>query len=88
MIGVVIMGEIGEQYNQIKKESKQKRSDNRDSSAQLLNDRGIQFVSYNIGAHLRVQGKEGLIDFWPGTGKFITKKGKKGRGVFNLINHC
>ena len=58
-----------------------KRTSNRESSAEILKENGIDFVSHNGGAHLVVNGS---IDFWPGTGKFMVRtNGGKGRGVFN-----
>lgn len=67
-------------------ESQQRRANNRDSSAKLLEERGISFVSRNSGAHLIVEHGGVTVDFWPGTGKF-TQRGvtKSGRGVFNLL---
>jgi len=57
-----------------------KRAENRDSSKQMLSDKGIQFTEHNNGAHLKV----GRIDFWPGTG--LWKDGNfEDRGVKNLI---
>ncbi len=82
------MGDVGETFNLLKQQSKEKREKNRKSSTELLTEKAIEFESKNIGAHLVVTGKDCLIDFWPGTGKFITRTGKKGRGVFNLIKLC
>lgn len=69
----------------MKAASKKRRQKNRESSSMLLREQGIEFEEKNAGAHLIVKGRDCLIDFWPGTGKFITRNGKKGRGVFNLI---
>lgn len=82
------MGEMGEIFNEMKKAGKEKREQNRENSPQILADRGIEFESKNWGAHLIVKGKDCLIDFWPGTGKFIARNGRRGRGVFNLIKLC
>lgn len=59
----------------------------RKQSTQLLNDAKIPFEIKNNGAHLIVEGNECYIDFWPGTGKWITRNGKRGFGVRNLINY-
>ncbi len=75
-------------FNDMKKHSQDKRKRNRESSANTLQKKGIDFIVKNCGIHLIVKGKNGLIDFWPGTGKFIARNGKKGRGVFNLIKLC
>jgi len=83
------MSEIGDDFAFLKEQSMKKRKANRENSQDILEERNIKFISKNEGAHLIVTGKEGLIDFWPGTGLFITRKGsKQGRGVFNLIKLC
>ena len=57
----------------------------RENSADYLAQREIPFVSKNGGAHLIVEGKDCFIDFWPGTGKWHSRCGKKGFGVRNLV---
>lgn len=58
---------------------------NEASSSEYLRERGIPFVEKNDGAHLIVEGRECFIDFWPGTGKWNSRCGKKGFGVRNLV---
>lgn len=86
------MGDEGDFWRDVKpamiERSKKKRASNREQSAEFLRVRGVQFESKNDGAHLIVQGKEEVIDFWPGTGYFKTRSGSKGRGVRNLIKRC
>ena len=74
-----------EYWRDIKQAKQEKRADNRESSAEYLAQRGIPFVSKNGGAHLVVEGKDCFIDFWPGTGKWHSRCGKKGFGVRNLV---
>lgn len=74
-----------EYWRDIKQAKQEKRADNRESSAEYLSQRGIPFVSKNGGAHLVVEGKDCFIDFWPGTGKWHSRCGKKGFGVRNLV---
>lgn len=64
-----------------------RRANNRESSPRILAERGVSFETKNDGAHLIVTIGELVVDFWPGTGKFITRsaKPKTGRGVFNLL---
>lgn len=63
-----------------------KRAQNREYSTEHLRKQGVEFTSHNNGAHLVVISGRQAIDFWPGTGKFITRStGRKGRGVFNLL---
>lgn len=70
-------------------ESKSRRRSNRESSAQILRDKGIQFQSRNCGAHLIVECNGETIDFWPGTGKWIRRMypvwPQNGRGVFEML---
>lgn len=72
----------------MKETSIERRRNNRENSADLLKERGVEFESKNFGAHLIVKGKQCLIDFWPGTGKFIARDGKRGRGVHNVLKLC
>lgn len=71
-----------------KEESQERRTGNRDNSAQVLADNGIAYLSKNGGAHLVVAHEGEVVDFWPGTGKFTPRGGgRSGRGVFNLLKH-
>lgn len=79
------MGDMGEIFNGLKGESQKRRADNRENSAKILADNGVSFESKNMGAHLIVTGESITVDFWPGTGKWIVRGGKTGRGVFNLL---
>ena len=79
------MGDTGDIYNAMKAEGQAKRSSNRDKSPLYLEERGIMFESKNNGAHLIVEGNDGYIDFWPGTGKWKVRNGKSGFGVRNLV---
>lgn len=76
-----------EVFDFMKERSKQKRASNREYSPKLLEEAGIPFEGKNGGAHLIVEGNECYIDFWPGTGKWISRNGERGFGVRNLIKH-
>jgi hypothetical protein len=80
------MSELGETYKALKEHSQEKRASNREQSAQYLTNAGIPFTSNNHGAHLIVEGKDCFIDFWPGTGKWISRNKETGFGVRNLVN--
>lgn len=82
-----MMSESVEIFGCLKQESHQRRAVNRENSAKILNDHGVKFESKNLGAHLIVSHDGHVIDFWPGTGKFIPRRAgdKTGRGVFNLL---
>ena len=81
------MGDMGEVFNVMKEESKERGAGHREQSPKLLDAAGIPFESKNGGAHLIVEGNECYIDFWPGTGKWISRNGKRGFGVRNLIKY-
>ena len=73
-------------FEVMRKDSQNRRQQNRKNSAKILQEAEVKFTSHNEGAHLVVDGPTGKIDFWPGTGKFIVRgKGSKGRGVFRLL---
>lgn len=86
------MSDMGEYWRDVKpamqERSKERRKHNRDNSAALLLERGVEFETRNDGVHLIVKGRDCLIDFWPGTGKYITRNGKQGRGVHSLLRLC
>ena len=82
--------DMGTMWREIKKQRQEKRAHNRASSAERLKTEGIAFTEKNLGAHLVVTHNGHTVDFWPGTGKWITRDGRfcvKGRGVKNLIKH-
>jgi hypothetical protein len=69
-----------------KGESQARRADNRESSAAILAEHGVAFERKNMGAHLVVSHAGHVVDFWPGTGKYIPRGVlRPGRGVFNLL---
>lgn len=78
------MGDMGEIFNEAKRASQEKRANNRRNSLALLDQEGVIFEKKNGGAHLIVEQK---IDFWPGTGLWIERGGKRGRGVHKLLKY-
>jgi len=82
------MGDMAEGFKHLTCIRKQRRAANTKASTQILQKAGIEFHSNNNGIHLVVTGKDGLIDFWPSTGKFKTRNDKSGHGVFNLMRFC
>ena len=64
-----------------------KRGENRERSTRILSSRGVLFDSRNGGAHLIIQAPGLRVDFWPGTGKYMSSLPSKteGRGVFRLL---
>lgn len=83
------MGDMGDMYRDMDTISKSKRAANRTNALTILRSKNIDFVIKNNGAHLIVQGTTQIIDFWPGTGKWIVRNGPTGRGIFNMLkNYC
>lgn len=79
--------ELSETYKALREHSQNKRANNREQSAEYLTKAEIPFTEKNGGAHLIVEGRNCFIDFWPGTGKWITRNGEKGFGVRNLVKY-
>lgn len=80
------MGDMGEVWEGYAERSKLKRASNREQSARTLTQFKVPFTTHNYGAHLIVQCGEQIIDFWPGTGKWIVRGGVTGRrGVMHLV---
>lgn len=76
------MGDMGDDFNAIRKHSQVKRAMNREASTDMLRAEKIEFVSKNNGAHLII----GEVDFYPGTGLWRHRHiPRQGRGVRNLI---
>jgi hypothetical protein len=74
--------EVSEMWRDFRAARAEKRAGNRASSADLLTQAGIEFVSKNGGAHLIV----GRFDFWPGTGLWMERGNTRRRyGVRSLI---
>jgi hypothetical protein len=77
------MGDIGDDFRELREASKARRAANRELSTEMLKTAGVRFQVSNGGAHLIV---DGVVDFWPGTGRFIHRTTKaSGRGVRNML---
>ena len=75
-----------EYWRDVREYGQEKRARNRESSAEILREVGIEFTALNSGAHLFVRGRAGEADFWPGTGLWVMRgTGRRGRGVWRLI---
>lgn len=80
------MGDTGEVFRLYKEQRKKKKETNIENSTNLLKKEGIEFESKNCGVHLIVKCSV-IIDFWPSTGKWISRAGKQGNGVRNLLKY-
>ncbi len=79
------MGDMAEVFNDMKAYKKKKRASNTESSTEVLKSRGVDFESKNNSAHLVVTFDSIIVDFWPSTGKWISRSGRSGRGVFKML---
>lgn len=78
------MSEIGEMWNDIRKERQEKRHFNQLSSTEILRCAGVRFKSFNAGVQLNLE--DFPYFFWPSTGLFIHRETQqRGRGVFKLL---
>jgi len=74
--------DIGEMWDDYKRDRQKKKQENEKSSIELLKSQGIDFIKMKGACHYKV----GEYDYWASTGKFYNQKtGEKGRGVKNLI---
>jgi len=63
-----------------------KRETNRKTSAEILIERGIAFRTNNDGVHLMIDADSGVIDFWPGTGRWKDREtNTTGFGISSLL---
>jgi phage host-nuclease inhibitor protein Gam len=80
-------GSDGDFFRALRKQGQYDRSINRQNGAMRLIDNGIEFHVKNNGAHLIVNHNNKIVDFWPGTGKWIVRNSSiKRKGIINLIN--
>jgi hypothetical protein len=80
-----VASDSADMWRDVRKHAQAKRASNRQGSADVLRREGIAFEARNDGAHLIVSVGERVADFWPGTGLFQVRGGKRGRGVCNLV---
>lgn len=62
-----------DQYEVLRDLSKTRRAKNRIHGAQMLRANKIDFESLNNGAHLRITQNHVIIDYWPGTGRWVVQ---------------
>jgi hypothetical protein len=76
------MGDFFRAWDRCKKA---KKALNQQWSTEALRLAGIKFESKNFGNHLIVHHDNMVVDFWPSTGKWIVRAGRKGRGIRKLL---
>lgn len=76
-----------ELFKEMRKRSQEKRSANKEKSAELLKNSGINFERKNYGNHLIIL-TEPKIDFYPSTGLWkVRGDNKNHRGVMALLKY-
>lgn len=82
------MGDMKDVFDDMRERSKEKRAHNTVASTSILINKNVSFESKNNGAHLIVSHNGKVVDFWPATGKFICRSGKKdARGIRPLLKY-
>ncbi len=81
------MSDMIDMFKALKKADQDSRSQNRANCTTKLLNHKIPFTSHNGGAHLIVEGPEGYIDFWPGTGRWNNRKGVANFGFQTLLKY-
>jgi hypothetical protein len=79
------MSELRDDMNAWRKHKQEQRERNRKTAEAELTLRKIPFAVHNAGAHLVVDGR---IDYWPGTGLWIVRGGRRGRGLARLLREA
>lgn len=80
--------ETKEIFNAMKEYKKQKSIKNRSLAQEILESAGINFEIKNNGLHYIITTDTDIIDFWPGTEKFIPRITKQsGKGIYTLIKY-
>lgn len=81
------MGDMAEDFKMLREIKKEEKADRLEDYTSRLKESGIPFVSKNHGYHFVVEGANGFVDFWPSTGKWISRTGRRGFGVQGLISN-
>lgn len=80
------MSEAHEIYDALKVCSQNARRESRDKAPRKLKSAGYRFDVKNNGAHIIIYGASVTVDFWPGTGKWISRNyPDRGRGMISLM---
>lgn len=71
----------------MREESQERRAANRAAAVAALNKSGVRWSTNNAGVHIMIEGPQGRVDYWPGTGLWRTAQGQEGRGIRSLFAH-
>ena len=79
---------LTDMYASVRKESRDKRHNNKEFSTTMLDKAGVDYVVKNDGLHLVVfNGDEEIIDFYPTTGRWQIRGGEVSRGIRKLLKY-
>lgn len=81
------MSDIGDAFKALRELQRGARAKLRHQAQDRLKEEGIPFTTNNDGIHLIVEGPTCFIDYWPGTGRWKSRKGYHGFGLVKLINY-
>lgn len=82
------MSETGDMWREYKAGRRDAKAQNRAHGADQLQLHNVHFTTHNDGAHLRVEDIDGeFLDYWPGTGKWKSRKGVEYRGIKSLLQY-
>jgi len=82
------MGDMGDVFNDWRKQKTAKRAKNTEDSTAILKAANCPFTSHNGGTHLVIFCGDKTIDFWPSTGLWMVRGlPRKNRGVRNLLEY-
>ena len=85
------MSEIAEIYKAMRKAQQSAAAQRREEAPNTLRAKGIFFTTHNQGAHLAVETPMGMVDYWPGTGRWSTRHPVqppvKGFGLRQLLEY-
>lgn len=80
-----------EDWRAIRRTQQARRAANRENGAAILTENKVEFElkGDGSGSHLIVKHAGKVVDYWPGTGKWIDRdfRGRHERGVFRLLNY-
>lgn len=80
------MSDLAQLYTSWKDEKKLRKQANLERNKGLLVKYGVKFEEKNNGLHLILTTNQGMIDFWPSTGKWVHRDSIVTRsGVYRLL---
>lgn len=78
------MSDMIDMYRGMKVMDQERRADRREDALEHLKLHKINGTVNNGGAHLIIKHGDSVIDFWPGTDKFMVRGGKRQYGINTL----